>query len=335
MTMAPGARGGADALASGLDELQTPSAEALSDLLVAWQRVQGRHDLPWQGTRDPYRVWLSEVMLQQTQVATVLGYFPRFLERFPDVRALAEAELDEVLGLWSGLGYYSRARNLHRCARQVVERHGGVFPSSAAGLVELPGIGPSTAAAIAAFCHPGRQCQARAEPGAGFSGRPLRGSPRAAIAPSGTGPPALRGVADASLHPGIDGLGGHRLPASPAALRSLSLVRSLPWFVARACPGLSVAHAQTQAQVTAGLVPLAGGSTARRRVAATTPGPWHLVRAVVLAPLFRRSSLPGGVSRRAAGNAVAVVARLPACADPSGLDPAPAATEPVRSGAGS
>lgn len=153
MSIAPGARGGADLLARGLDELQAPSAEALSDLLEAWQRVQGRHDLPWQGTRDPYRVWLSEVMLQQTQVTTVLGYFPRFLERFPDVRALAGAELDEVLGLWSGLGYYSRARNLHRCARQVVERHGGVFPSSAAGLVELPGIGPSTAAAIAAFCQ--------------------------------------------------------------------------------------------------------------------------------------------------------------------------------------
>jgi A/G-specific adenine glycosylase len=90
--------------------------------LVAWQRSHGRHDLPWQGTRDPYRRWLSEIMLQQTQVATVLGYYERFLDRFPDVRALASASLDEVLVAWQGLGYYGRARNLHRSARLVVER---------------------------------------------------------------------------------------------------------------------------------------------------------------------------------------------------------------------
>lgn len=121
--------------------------------LIAWQRHSGRHGLPWQGTRDPYRVWLSEIMLQQTQVATVLAYYPRFLSRFPDVRALADAAEDEVMALWSGLGYYSRARNLHRCARAVADGHGGVFPSSAEGLAALPGIGASTAAAIAAFCH--------------------------------------------------------------------------------------------------------------------------------------------------------------------------------------
>lgn len=120
--------------------------------LVAWQRVHGRHDLPWQGERDPYRVWLSEIMLQQTQVTTVLGYYARFLAHFPDVAALAAAHGDEVLGLWAGLGYYSRARHLHRCAQQVVAEHGGRFPRSAAQLAELPGIGPSTAAAIAAFC---------------------------------------------------------------------------------------------------------------------------------------------------------------------------------------
>ena len=89
--------------------------------VIAWQRTHGRHDLPWQSTRDPYRVWLSEIMLQQTQVATVLGYYARFLQRFPDVRALAAAPLDDVLALWSGLGYYSRARNLHRCAQAVVD----------------------------------------------------------------------------------------------------------------------------------------------------------------------------------------------------------------------
>lgn len=121
-------------------------------LLVDWQRRHGRSGLPWQGTRDPYRIWLSEVMLQQTQVSTVLDYYPRFLERFPDVRSLAAAPQEDVLALWSGLGYYSRARNLHRCAQAVVEQWGGAFPSSAEQLQTLPGIGKSTAAAIAAFC---------------------------------------------------------------------------------------------------------------------------------------------------------------------------------------
>lgn len=121
--------------------------------LIDWQRLHGRSGLPWQNTRDPYRVWLSEVMLQQTQVSTVLSYFPRFLERFPTVQALAEASADEVMALWAGLGYYSRARNLHRCAQAVVAEHGGVFPNNASALQTLPGIGASTAAAIAAFCH--------------------------------------------------------------------------------------------------------------------------------------------------------------------------------------
>jgi len=120
--------------------------------LVQWQREHGRNQLPWQNTRDPYRVWLSEIMLQQTQVATVLGYFERFLARFPDVASLAQAPLDDVLGLWSGLGYYSRARNMHRCAQQVFQLPRGVFPGNAAQLQTLPGIGRSTAAAIAALC---------------------------------------------------------------------------------------------------------------------------------------------------------------------------------------
>ena len=121
-------------------------------LLVAWQRSHGRHALPWQNTKDPYRVWLSEIMLQQTQVATVLGYYQRFLERFPTVVDLAAASLDEVLAMWAGLGYYSRARNLHACARAVAELHHGQFPRTAAELQTLPGIGRSTSAAIAAFC---------------------------------------------------------------------------------------------------------------------------------------------------------------------------------------
>jgi len=124
----------------------------IASAVIAWQRHHGRHGLPWQRTQDAYRVWLSEVMLQQTQVSTVLDYYPRFLARFPDVQALASAPLDDVLALWSGLGYYSRARNLHRCAQAVVADHGGAFPRSSAGLASLPGIGRSTAAAIAAFC---------------------------------------------------------------------------------------------------------------------------------------------------------------------------------------
>ena len=120
--------------------------------LVDWQRLYGRHDLPWQNTRDPYRVWLSEIMLQQTQVVTVMGYYQRFLSAFPDVQALAAAHLDQVLGLWSGLGYYSRARNLHACAQQVVTEFAGVFPQRVEQLQTLKGIGPSTAAAIASLC---------------------------------------------------------------------------------------------------------------------------------------------------------------------------------------
>jgi A/G-specific adenine glycosylase len=120
--------------------------------VIGWQRRHGRHNLPWQRSRDPYRVWLSEIMLQQTQVTTVLAYYDRFLQRFPDVRSLAAAPLDDVLALWSGLGYYSRARNLHRCAQAIVEQAGGRFPDTRQALEQLPGIGRSTAAAIAAFC---------------------------------------------------------------------------------------------------------------------------------------------------------------------------------------
>jgi A/G-specific adenine glycosylase len=124
----------------------------LATPVIRWQKEFGRNHLPWQNTTDPYRVWLSEIMLQQTQVVTVLDYFPRFLARFPDVRSLASAHLDEVLALWSGLGYYSRARNLHACATKVLVLHGGEFPGTAQALTTLPGIGRSTAAAIASIC---------------------------------------------------------------------------------------------------------------------------------------------------------------------------------------
>jgi A/G-specific adenine glycosylase len=131
--------------------LANPLKSTFADFVVAWQKQHGRHDLPWQNTTDPYRVWLSEVMLQQTQVVTVIDYYQRFLVKFPTVRELANAPSDEVLALWSGLGYYSRARNLHRCAQDVVSRFGGEFPRAQSDLMTLPGIGRSTAAAISAF----------------------------------------------------------------------------------------------------------------------------------------------------------------------------------------
>ncbi|MFO7809732.1 A/G-specific adenine glycosylase [Guyparkeria sp.] len=119
----------------------------LAERLLAWFDGHGRHDLPWQHPRTPYRVWVSEIMLQQTQVATVIPYFERFMARFPDIESLAAAEIDAVLALWSGLGYYARARNLHAAARQMIES--GV-PETTEGWAELSGVGPSTAAAIVA-----------------------------------------------------------------------------------------------------------------------------------------------------------------------------------------
>jgi A/G-specific adenine glycosylase len=122
--------------------------EAFAPALLRWFALHGRHDLPWQHERTPYRVWISEVMLQQTQVVTVLPYYQRFMERFPDVQTLAAAPLDEVLHLWTGLGYYARARNLHACAQMVVGQFAGEFPKDLEGMTSLPGIGRSTAGAI-------------------------------------------------------------------------------------------------------------------------------------------------------------------------------------------
>src|SRR5438132_8659627 len=115
--------------------------------LVAWQKVRGRHDLPWQRTRDPYRIWLSEIMLQETQFATAIPYYRRFVAEFPDVASLAAAPIERVLALWSGLGYYRRAHLAHDAAKTIA-LNGGNFPREAAALAELPGVGRSTAAAI-------------------------------------------------------------------------------------------------------------------------------------------------------------------------------------------
>ena len=124
--------------------------QPLAPRLLEWHARAGRHDLPWQHDRSPYRVWVSEIMLQQTQVSTVIAYFERFMRRFPDVRALADAPIDEVLHLWTGLGYYARARNLHRAAQMIRDRHAGQFPEDFDTVMELPGIGRSTAGAILA-----------------------------------------------------------------------------------------------------------------------------------------------------------------------------------------
>jgi len=129
------------------DARSSPLAAPLLD----WHARAGRHDLPWQENPTPYRVWVSEIMLQQTQVATVIPYYVRFLARFPEVRAVADAPVDEVLHLWSGLGYYARARNLHRAAVRIRDEHRGSFPTSFGELAALPGIGRSTAGAILAL----------------------------------------------------------------------------------------------------------------------------------------------------------------------------------------
>ncbi len=138
----------------------TPCAvgmEAFAQRVIEWQRAHGRHDLPWQRTRDPYRIWLSEIMLQQTQVSAVLPYYARFLARFPDLKSLAAAPDDAVLALWSGLGYYARARNLHSAARLIAQKHAGVFPTDFDAILALPGIGRSTAGAIANFAFGDRR----------------------------------------------------------------------------------------------------------------------------------------------------------------------------------
>lgn len=130
---------------------QLKSMKLISNTLLKWHKQHGRHNLPWQNTSDAYRIWVSEIMLQQTQVTTVIDYYNRFMQRFPNVEQLANAPTDEVLHLWTGLGYYARARNLHKTAQIIVNQHDGVFPTTFEHVIALPGIGRSTAGAILAF----------------------------------------------------------------------------------------------------------------------------------------------------------------------------------------
>ena len=130
---------------------QNSTASDFSSRLIAWQKIHGRHDLPWQNTQDPYAIWVSEIMLQQTQVAAVIAYYARFMARFPNIATLAQASQEEVLQHWSGLGYYSRARNLHNAAQTIMDEFDGQFPEDFEKIQTLSGIGRSTAAAIASF----------------------------------------------------------------------------------------------------------------------------------------------------------------------------------------
>ena len=229
--------------------------------VVQWQAVHGRNHLPWQQTRDPYRVWLSEIMLQQTQVTTVLGYYERFLQAFPDVASLAAAPEDDVMALWSGLGYYSRARNLHKCAKAVMAEHGGAFPRSAEVLATLPGIGRSTAAAIASFCFGERAAILDANVKRVLTrvlafGEDLSSSRNEKV---------LWAMAEDLLPTqdlqhsmprytqGLMDLGGHHLPATQSLLPGVPAAGRLPCCTAWQSAGLSRQDAQDQAWLT-GLV---------------------------------------------------------------------------------
>ncbi|HSH40902.1 MAG TPA: hypothetical protein VK973_02125, partial [Arenicellales bacterium] len=134
-------------------ELDEAQARAMSLRLLNWFDRHGRRYLPWSRSRDPYRIWVSEIMLQQTQVTTVIDYYRRFMARFSTIERLAEADIDDVLHHWTGLGYYARARNMHKAARMVVDEHGGEFPADIERVMTLPGVGRSTAGAILAFAH--------------------------------------------------------------------------------------------------------------------------------------------------------------------------------------
>ena len=135
----------------GLGQGHSMQPKKFQTLVLTWFEQHGRKTLPWQAKINPYRVWISEIMLQQTQVATVIDYFQRFIERFPTLNTLAQTPIDDVLPFWSGLGYYARARNLHRCAQIIAEHYHGKFPDTLEQLIELPGIGKSTAGAILAI----------------------------------------------------------------------------------------------------------------------------------------------------------------------------------------
>ncbi len=208
--------------------------KSFASRIIHWQQRHGRHALPWQASRDPYRIWLSEIMLQQTQVATVIPYFERFVARFPDLPALAAAHEDEVLALWSGLGYYSRARNLHAAAASLADKHGGQFPAAAETIAQLPGVGRSTAAAVAALAF-GQRCAildgnvkrvlARHGGVAGWPGDKKRGS--RTVATGGIAMPAAQDRYHCAYTQGMMDLGALVCTRSTACLHGLPGQRRL------------------------------------------------------------------------------------------------------------
>jgi A/G-specific adenine glycosylase len=141
--------------------IASQSKKNFSDKILEWHRHHGRYDLPWQKNKDPYLVWISEIMLQQTQVSTVIPFYIKFIDRFRTIGDLAEASEDEVMAYWSGLGFYSRARNLHKSAKIIADQFSCRFPDSYENLIQLPGIGRSTAGAILSFCYKKKICHFR------------------------------------------------------------------------------------------------------------------------------------------------------------------------------
>ncbi len=200
--------------------------EQFAQRLLEWFAVHGRHNLPWQINPTPYRVWVSEVMLQQTQVATVIPYYARFMARFPDSDALASAPLDEVLHLWTGLGYYARARNLQACAKVLAAQHGGVFPNRIEEVMALPGIGRSTAGAILALSrgirHPILDGNAKRVLARVFG---WRATPASKPALDGLVEPSRRlhtPLASRGLHTGHHGSGCDRVHSRSTGMRGVS-----------------------------------------------------------------------------------------------------------------
>ena len=266
--------------------------DRFAERLLAWFDLHGRKDLPWQQPRTPYRVWLSEVMLQQTQVASVIGYFERFAAALPGVRELADAPPDRVLALWAGLGYYSRARNLQRAAQLCVERHGGELPRDIDALQALPGIGRSTAAAIVA--------QAWDEPHAILDGNARRALARhAAISGDPARPPVQRALwAEAEA----------RLPRTRAAdyTQAIMDLGATVCRVRPACDRCPVAH-DCIALRDGRIAELPGRRTARVRPArATTMLLLHDAQTRVLLERRAPSGIWGGLWS------------LPECAAPDG-----------------
>jgi endonuclease III len=244
------------------------SRSAIAPLLLAWHRSAGRHDLPWQLNPTPYRVWVSEIMLQQTQVAAVIPYYERFMARFPEVHALAAAPPDEVLHLWSGLGYYARARNLQQAAIRVCAEHGGELPRTFAALADLPGIGRSTAGAILALA-----CGERFPILDGNARRVLTRYFGVA-----------GGATDAAA---VNGSRSDAVRAAPAAVFAVSVAPRLqraPQRAAARDPGAAPRRGAPPAQR------LHGGRTAGqwRSAARASPGQWRVGRPVVPAGVFDR-----------------------------------------------